>query len=110
MEDWKKEFKRALLDVLARDGTPVRSTGDTYYGWIHHDSQRIRVDVASIGLDYEASSYREDAWIEFQGTFYEGDERVHGILATLVLKDGTSYQYRYTETVSDLIQAVIASD
>lgn len=110
MENWKEGFKRALLDVLARDGTPVRETGDTYYGWIHNDWRRVRVDVASIGLDYDASSYEEETWSEFQGTFYEGDDRVHGISATLVLKDGTSYRYRYKETVSTLIQAILGDD
>ena len=109
MENWKEGFKRALLDVLARDGTPVRETGDTYYGWIHDDWQRIRVDVASIGLDYDASSYQEETWFVFVGTF-DGDREVRGINATLVLKDGASYRYRYEATVSTLIQAVLGDD
>jgi hypothetical protein len=108
--NWKEEFGRALLDVLARDGTPVRATGDTYYSWIHDDWQRISTEVASVGLDYEASSWEEEVWSEFQGTCYEGDESVYGITAKLVLKNGASYEYRYNETISTLILAVVGTD
>lgn len=95
--------------TLIDQGGPV-SDRPSEFGWIATDHAAKRQQVANVGIDFDATTYRESCWNEFMGTFYEGDTRVYGVDVDLVLLDGTRLCWRYAGSVSELITAVLASD
>lgn len=116
MSDWKAGFKRAVIDAIVAGGMPVRAN-PSRFGWEDYDRARdIKSAIAYQGIDYTRSTYRESCWDEFMGTFYQGDTRVYGVDATIVLRGaheigdppGRSYHFRWKGTASDLIQAVLS--
>lgn len=115
MSDWKIGFKRAMIKALVDGGSPVRDD-PSFYGWEDYDHhwppvrhpKRIMID--RVGIDFDATTYRESVWAEFQGTFYEGDTRVYGVDLDLVLCNGKRLRWRYTGTVSKLLTAVLGPD
>lgn len=106
-KDWREGFKRALIDALIKEGSPLDPKPDAW-GWIAPDWEEVIGRVREVGIDYERSTWTESQWSEFMGTFYEGDTRKVGIDATIALKDGSTVAYRYSGTAGDLIVAVVA--
>jgi len=105
MSDWREGFKHALIWEVVKQGAPVSET-PSYYGWIHHDWQVIKSRALNGDVDYEATTIEESSWQEFQGTFYEGDEREYGVDVHLVMKSGESYHFRYIGSIGGLIMAL----
>lgn len=116
MTDWREGFKRALIDVVATHGYPVRDN-ESFYGWEEYPvgwdretGQGIwpkKDHIALVGIDYSACTYHESEWHEFMGTFYEGDTRVYGVDAWIVCLDGQRFHWRWKGTASELIQSVL---
>ncbi len=102
---WRDEYKRELIDTVISDGSPVGSAD--YYGWIHPKWDKVRKDLGSRKIDYQKSSIKESYWHEFQGTFYEGDDTVWGVDATIVTTDGKEFHWRYSGRLSDLILSLL---
>lgn len=105
---WKMEFRRAMINALVEQGVAVCERPDRF-NWCDHDWQAKRATVASVGIDYVATVYRESCWNEFMGTFYDGDTRVYGVDLDLVLLDGSRLHWRYGGTLAELIAAVLGN-
>lgn len=104
---WKAGFKRALVDAIIRNGSPLDPKADIW-GWTHPKHHEVAQAVRSGKIDYQACTWEESEWSEFMGSFYEGDTRKYGMDLTIKMKDGQEFIYRYSGTVSDLILAVVA--
>ena len=105
MSDWRAEFRVALIDEVVRYGSPVSDTA-SYYGWMDYDWQDKKKEALAVGINYEACTWEESSWDEFQGTFYEGDTRQYGIDLHLVLTNGTTLHWRYAGNAGALIIAL----
>lgn len=79
------EYNKALTAAVLKHGTMVSKDASSYgwedYEYHHgpnwsgrHKSHHVTCGWASVGKP------EEDYWHEFQGTFYEGDTSVHGIV------------------------------
>ncbi len=108
MNDWKTGFHRAMIDALISQASPL-DDNPSFYGWIADNWEQTMRRVRNIGIDYDRSTYEDSDWDEFQGTFYEGDTRKHGVDITLVLNDGSTARYRWSGQVGDLITQVARS-
>lgn len=107
-EHWKIGFRRALIDAIVKNGSPLSPTPSAY-GYLHSEWQAVRKLVSDVGVDYDRTGEpREVDWDEFRGTFYEGDTRRVGLDLDVVLRDGSTHAFRYDGTVSDLISQVLA--
>lgn len=107
-------MKRHTIDVLVRNGSPVREDPSIYgwqiYEWDEHRDKGIETRkqrIARVGIDYAATTYVESSWDEFMGSLHEGDTRVYGIDLDLVLLDGTRLHWRYSGSLSELITEVL---
>lgn len=114
--DWRAEMKRHIIDVLVRLGSPVRDD-PSIYGWQVYeweetrDSKRKGTEtrkqrIERVGIDYAATTYVETSPPGALSQLEE-DARVCGVDLHLVLLDGTTYQWRYSGHLSDLITAVL---
>lgn len=112
MEDWRKGFHKAMVDTIFQEGSPLKIDPATrFYGWQAWNFGEIRDHVTRVGIDYEATSEPlESEWLEFKGTFYEGDPTTYGVDLTLILNDGTAYPWRSTMRMAEFIVAVIRRD
>jgi hypothetical protein len=108
--NWRVGFKKALIDVLTCHGYKLKDDGYyRTYGWEDYQgTEDMKKAMLTIGINYEATTWQESTWEEFMGTFYEGDTRVKGVDLRVVLKDKTEFDWRWSGSVSDLIQQVIA--
>jgi hypothetical protein len=107
MSEWKKEFKRHLIDVLVKEGGKIDDKASAF-SWQEYDFHgKYKSMISNHGIDYDKTTYTESSWYEFMGTFYEGDTSVYGVDMNLVLGNGTVLKWRYAGTVSDLTQAVL---
>ena len=102
---WKSEFKRAFIDVVVSEGLPLRD-GNTAWGYLARDWESKRERVATIGINYDASTWEESRWWDGADTFNDGYEKI-GIDASIVLIDGEVIKFRYDGTASDLIIAIV---
>lgn len=108
-EDWKVGFKRAFLDVIIDDGAEFQAGSDYYTGGtIIGRAPLYAWQIREIGIDYAASSWTETEWYEFMGTSFDGDCRRFTLDAKIALLDGTTKDWRYSETLSTAILAVLA--
>lgn len=110
MSDWRSAFKKALIDNLIINGSPLRTSGSTYYGWTAEDWQEVSREVFAGDIDYEQSSYRDSEWDEFKGTFYEGDETEYGVDLTIVLTDGRQFEYRWHGRMVEMIEQLVKGE
>lgn len=112
-ENWRDDFKRALIDAVILHGSPLNDK-DTHWNWLAWEARNHEerwAAVRTVGVDYEKTPMPEDScWEEFMGTFYEGDTRVYGMDVNLVLNDGTHSPWRYSGTLGALIEAVMKAD
>jgi len=70
-------FHVALGKMIAAEGSPVQ-VNESYYGW--HDYE-MENHVRKCGIA-SVSNPREHSWGEFNGTFNDDDDRVHGAEAS----------------------------
>jgi hypothetical protein len=111
---WRDDLKRAMIDALVKLGSPMRDKPDIY-GWEDYDWQSAyegrphpkRVMIKQAGIDYAATTYVEDDWYEFAGTFAPEQNHVYGVRLLLVLLDGTRQYWRYSGNLSNLIDEVL---
>lgn len=107
MGEWKKEFRKHMIDVLVANGSKIDDKADVY-GWREYELHgKYKSMIANHGIDYDKTTYTESSWHEFMGTFYEGDTSVYGVDMNLVLNNGKVLKWRYAGNVSDLIQAIL---
>lgn len=102
--DWRGGFKKALIDILIRDGELMKPTEyDRTYGWVDYDKKRVR-EVKTLldggEIDYEASTWEESTWNEFT--------RVKGIDLRIVMKTKEEFDWRWEGSVGELIVAVVS--
>lgn len=112
MEDWRKGFHRAMVDTIVQEGSPLKlDPNDRFYGWQAWNWGEIREHVGRVGINYEATGGPQEAsWLEFKGTFFEGDPTTYGVDITLVLNDGATYLWRTTMLMAEFIVAVVRQD
>lgn len=109
--DWKVGYRKALMEALIRDGGVVSSTPSHYSTWQDYArSGEIFEHMKSCTVDLDRSTELKDSeWQEFMGTFYEGDETVHGVDAYVSCSCGEYYQIpmRMTGTFGELVKRVL---
>jgi len=106
-EDWKAGFRKAMIDALVKNSTPVGKDA-SFYGYIDPNWQEVHRAITDGEIDYDATSWEDVEWDQFMGTFYEGDTRKVGIDVNVVLTNGDTYKLRYEGTAGDLINAVVS--
>ena len=110
-QDWQVEFKRAMINAIVENGSPVDPTPRPY-GWVDYKNYAARRNaIDEFGIDYDKTELPEDAsWYEFQGTFWEGDHVAYGAEANIVLMDSSTSRWRYTGTISDMIATILREE
>lgn len=100
-----KPYDTALASYAAANGTPVRDDTDGYYGWSDYDmKEHIDKDCEVT----EVYSVREDYWQEFNGTFNEEDDHVHGLEAEAECNCGRfKGKLRVSGSVTDMIKDIM---
>lgn len=100
-----KPYDTALASYVAVNGTPVRDDTDGYYGWSDHDMKDHVDKDCEIS---EVYSVEEDSWQEFNGTFNEDDDSVHGLEAEGECKCGRfKGKLRVQGSVTDMIKDIM---
>lgn len=101
------EYDRLLARVVLKQGELVRKD-ESQYGWHDYNDGWVR-DSHHRTCEVTCKRVQEVTWYEFQGTFYEGDESVHGVSAFGVtcacgkLKDR---EVRWSAAMQEVAQAV----
>jgi hypothetical protein len=103
MSDWKTEFKRALIDTIVANGTPIEGA---YLTYISSKWREIKNEIAREGIDYASTTWEETRWWDGADTFNDGQERI-GLNANVMLSNGIVQKIRFEGTVSELIFALI---
>lgn len=104
----EQEYKRHLIAAVLRHGEMVSPTA-SYLSWRDHDEHIPGRRSHPRDCPLTATDVRETSWQEFMGTFYEGDDTVHGVEAIGVscacgrLKDR---RVRWTAHPGDVAKAV----
>jgi hypothetical protein len=103
----RAEYDKAMMAVTLKHGHVVVLTGG-YYGWQDYDAAR-HLDGCTIVAPPKAA-VEEDTWSEFEGTFFEGDSRHHGIIVTGVTcvcgEIGTGRTVRWEADMQEVAEAV----
>jgi hypothetical protein len=76
-KDGVTNYDHSMARCMAEEGRPV-APGSTYYGWSDYIMQKHlngKCHLAAI------TSVKEDSWNEFNGTFNDEDDTVHGVTA-----------------------------
>lgn len=97
------KYHHALASYVAANGEPVKGD-ESYYGWTDYDmAKHLRsCDIAAI------ETVHEDVWQEFNGTFNEEDDSVHGISGKGQCNCGFfKGELRVTKKVTDIIQDLV---
>lgn len=96
---------RAVVDAIIQNGSPVSQ--DSSYGWLDSNYAELRVHMAHCRPDYEACTWDDSSWSEFQGTF-DPDVHMRGIDLKLACRCGLldGRAWRYTGGYAELIRAV----
>lgn len=114
-EEIQKEYDRLLIKLVLRHGDLVSERATTF-GWRDYAEtfpndwygrtfveHLERCGIQSVG------SVQEEIWYEFQGTFYEGDNSVHGVAVFgLTCNCGklTNRSVRWSARMQEVAQAV----
>ena len=110
MDDWvKEEYERILTAAILKNGSLVRNEGNTYYGWTDYEAT---THISSCGAAKTGRIVEDAYWYEFMGTFYEGDETVHGMeVHGVTCNCGriTDRVYRWSESPGEAIRIVLES-
>jgi len=97
---------RAVVDALIAGGSPV-DQGRHSYGWIDGRYAELRIHMAHCPPVYEACTWYDSSWSEFQGTF-DPPADMKGIDLKLACRCGllTGRTWRYSGGYADLIRAI----
>jgi hypothetical protein len=107
MSEWKQEFRKAVIDVIVAEGSPVRD-GSGFWGWMADDWEAKRKRVAAYGIDYAATKWDESRWWDGGDTFNDGTEKI-GLDADIAVKDGSTIKFRYEGTITEILHSILAS-
>jgi hypothetical protein len=97
------KYHHALASYVAANGEPVKSD-ESYYAWLDYDMSKHlnHCNIAAV------ESVNEDTWQEFNGTFNEDDDSVHGISGKGQCNCGFfKGELRVTGKVTDIIQNLV---
>lgn len=105
-EKLKETLHRAVTDAIIRLGSPV-DDGDTTHGWLDSRYAELRIHMAHCRPAYEACTWGDSSWSEFQGTF-DPDVDKQGVDLKLTCRCGllTGRTWRYTDGYAELIREV----
>lgn len=113
-EDWKTGYRQALLAAFVRDASPVKTSGDTYYGgWQDYERlEAVRRHLSGCAPTLASTMPTDAEWSEFMGTFYDGDETKHGLDAIITCHCGyvRDVRLRLEGTFSELLEQVLRED
>jgi hypothetical protein len=104
-EDWKVGFKRAMVDALLKEGSPLDPLEDGW-GWIHPDAEAIRKEMKFHAIDYRNTTWT-DNWITANADSFNEGTRKEVIDVTVRFFSHDPVVFRYVGGVSDLISAVM---
>lgn len=108
------EYEKALTAATLKHGT-MADRNASFYGWqdfrYHHGEvwsekhvpHHLACELINVGKP------EEDYWHEFQGTFYEGDTAVHGIVLkglTCACGEIQDREMRWTANMQEVAEAV----
>jgi hypothetical protein len=98
-------YDNSLARYMAVEGRPV-APGDRYYGWSDYAMQQhLNKGGCSIAA---ITSVKEDSWHEFNGTFNDEDDTVHGVTAHGQCKCGFfKGELRVDESMTKIIRDVV---
>lgn len=102
----REKLHRTVTDVIIRLGAPVDDK-DTSYGWIDSRYAELRIHMAHCRPVYEACTWDDSGWWEFQGTF-DPDVHEQGVDLRLTCRCGllTGRTWRYAGGYAELIRAI----
>lgn len=104
----QQEYTRHLMAVALRYGDLVL-VNPSMYGWQDYSESFAGRPEHHRTCALTGTRVREDSWSEFKGTFYEGDDTVHGIIVTGVncaCGKLRNRSMRWTASVSEVAEAV----
>jgi len=112
-EDWKQNYKRALLNAFAKEARVVDKNA-SFYGWVDWERSKLTFEhFNACSVDVELTPMPEDSsWNQFQGTFYEGDTTIHGMATDVTCQCSIidAVPMRLDGTFSELLEAVLRED
>lgn len=114
-DDWKVGYKKALMSAFARSACVLGTY--SYYssggGLDYRATQRLQDHLKSCEVDLDRSEMPTDSeWVEFMGTFYEGDDTQYGLDATVSCTCGElrDVVMRLRGSFSELLLEVLRED
>lgn len=106
---WKDEYKRALVDFMAKHADLV-AEDPSYYGYMDKDWLQVKRHLENdCAVDYDTASEIYDVdWREFNGTFNDEDDTRQGVEVRFSCKCGrvVNRQFRYTHGMAEVIRAI----
>lgn len=108
MTTWQDELKKAITDVLLREGQPVQMTGDGYYGWLARDWESVYAHMNGCQPDYGKCSWEDTEWVEFAST-RDGSRDMTGVQLTYTCQCGelSGRKFRYTGGYAELMNNIL---
>jgi hypothetical protein len=117
MSDWKAGYRQAMLDYLARNGSPVKQTGvaRSYGGWEDYNRwEEVRRHFSGCAVDVGRSGeVRESDWEEFMGTFAQQPWLTkYGVDADLTCSCGQleGVHMRLDQSPADILQGLLREE
>jgi len=100
--EWQDRYQTALARTVIRLGKLV-SVSPSIYGWQDFDTDlKTNPPVAVLTV-------KEDRWDEFTDTFADTNDHKHGVMAEVVLKDGSHRHMRLEGTIRTLVPELFKS-
>lgn len=101
----EEKYKHVLASYLAKKGSPVAADA-SYYGWHDWDMTQHLNKCEIVAIE----DVKEDTWHEFNGTFNEDDDSVHGITGHGQCRCGYfKGEVRVEDSVTNIIRDVVGS-
>jgi hypothetical protein len=114
-ERLEAEYKKILTAAIIKNGSLVKQDGGSQFGWADSNTEwgvglRGTRHTSSCGIAKTGRVEEYASWYEFMGTFYEGDNTVHGMeVHGVTCNCGliTDRVFRWSTSVSEAIREVM---